>query len=235
MVITELCANARELDLMHSCHCLPQPDWSSDFIAKPEVVPHLRRLTRARLAAWGLADLEDRAELCVSELITNVIDHVGSETPITLTVSLSAAQLRIEVRDSLSVELPALRPFTAFSKTGRGLSLVDAMADRWGVVPTSTGKSTWCELSVLTAMPRRCACRPQLHKAEALLTLYDCVPTSGTELSDRLRVTTREEAATALIADLLWWLRAQGSDPENVLDRAQMHFEAQLGGVAQWN
>ncbi|MFK8847580.1 ATP-binding protein [Streptomyces sp. Ac-502] len=234
-MITEVCANARELDLMYSNHCLPQPDWTSDSIAKPDVVPHLRRLTRARLAAWGLTDLVGRAELCVSELITNVIDHVGSGTPFTLTVSLSAAQLRIEVRDPLSVELPVLRPLSALSETGRGLSLVDAMADRWGVVPTPTGKSTWCEISVLADTPGRGTRGTQLHKAEALLTLYDCVPSSGTEMSDRLRVMTREEAATALIADLLWWLRAHGSDPENVLDQAQMHFEAQLGGAAQWN
>ncbi|CAM5577977.1 non-specific serine/threonine protein kinase OS=Streptomyces rimosus subsp. rimosus (strain ATCC/ DSM 40260 / JCM 4667 / NRRL 2234) OX=1265868 GN=SRIM_019575 PE=3 SV=1 [Streptomyces rimosus subsp. rimosus] len=122
-----------------------------------------------------------------------------------------------------------------FSETGRGLGLVGAMADRWGVVPTATGKTTWCEIASLVDAPCDGACCPELSKAEALLTLYDCVPSQGTALNGRLRVAASEEAAIALIVDLLYWLRAHGRDPEEVLDRAQMHFEGRLGGVAQWS
>lgn len=220
---------------MNSNHRLLQSDWSSDFIAEPEAVPHLRRLTRARLEAWGLTDIEDTAELCVSELITNVIDHVGTGAPATLTVSLSAELLRIEVGDPLGAQFSELRSSAPSAETGRGLGLVGALADRWGVAPTPTGKITWCEIAAPAAMPQRGMCDPQILKADALLTLYDCTPASGAALSDRLRMATREEAATALIVDLLWWLRAHGRDPEEVLDRAQMHFEGQSGGAAQWN
>ncbi|MFH8409022.1 ATP-binding protein [Streptomyces sp. NPDC018019] len=220
---------------MNSNHCIPQTEWSSDIIAKPDVVPGLRRLIRARLDAWGLAEITDTAELCVSELITNVIHHVGAGTPVTLSVSLRVAHLRIEVRDPSKERLPVLLPFNGSSETGRGLGLVGATADRWGVVPSSTGKTTWCEIAALAATPCKSARDPQLLKAEALLTLYDCVPAHSAALHDRLRVATDEEAAVALIVDLLCWLRAQGRDPEEVLDRAQMKFEGRLGGVAQWN
>ncbi|MER7651908.1 MULTISPECIES: ATP-binding protein [Streptomyces] len=220
---------------MYFNHRTSRPEWSSNFIAKPEVVPDLRRLVRARLETWGLAEIEDTAELCVSELITNVIHHVGSGTPVTLSVTLSAAHLRIEVRDPLRERLPVLLSSVGFSETGRGLGLVGAMADRWGVVPTATGKTTWCEIASLVDAPCDGACCPELSKAEALLTLYDCVPSQGTALNGRLRVAASEEAAIALIVDLLYWLRAHGRDPEEVLDRAQMHFEGRLGGVAQWS
>jgi hypothetical protein len=37
-----------------------------------------------------------------------------------------------------------------------------------------------------------------------------------------------EEAAVDLMADLLHWLRAHGCDADEVLDRAQTHFEAEI-------
>jgi hypothetical protein len=40
---------------------------------------------------------------------------------------------------------------------------------------------------------------------------------------------TAEEAAIHVIADLLHWFRAHGRDADQALDRAQMHFEAEVG------
>jgi len=67
--------------------CTPRP-WELPFLAVPEEVAALRRLLRLHLALWGLQELTEAAQLCVSELVANVITHVGPGTPTTLAVSM---------------------------------------------------------------------------------------------------------------------------------------------------
>jgi anti-sigma regulatory factor (Ser/Thr protein kinase) len=128
-------------------NCLPRTDWEVSFAAEPREVPALRRIVRLHLTHWGLPSVIEAAQLCVSELVSNVIRHVGMGAPTTLAVSMNDTKLRLEVRDPAADELPTLVPVETESEGGRGLAIIEAVAENWGVCLTSTGKTTWCELA----------------------------------------------------------------------------------------
>lgn len=86
----------------------PSGHWELPFQAEAEGLSALRRLLRAQLEDWGLQEVSDAAQLCVGELVANVIRHIGPGTPSMLTVSLSGGRLRIEVRDPDPRALPTL-------------------------------------------------------------------------------------------------------------------------------
>ncbi|MBL1094290.1 MULTISPECIES: ATP-binding protein [Streptomyces] len=109
-----------------------------------------REFTRTALADW---DLKQRAEdivLCVSELATNALLHgVPPGRGYRLWLSLSEVAngtLRIEVHDSGGGEpcVPAAA-VTGEAEAGRGLLLVAALADAWGIGERVPGKVVWCE------------------------------------------------------------------------------------------
>ncbi|MGW3102504.1 ATP-binding protein [Streptomyces sp. NPDC001100] len=190
--------------------CTPRKAWELPFLAEPVEVAALRRVLRLHLRIWGLQELTDVVQLCVSELVSNVITHVGAGTPTTLAVSMNGSRLRIEVHDPDTRALPTLVDATDDAETGRGMALVTAATDRWGVQLLADRKVTWCEFGTdLNASGGQCGC----HRAS------------------RLRAAVTEAAAIELISDLLHWLRVHGRDPEDALDRAQMRFEADLGLV----
>ncbi|MER5972139.1 ATP-binding protein [Streptomyces sp. NPDC002055] len=202
--------------------------WELPFLAEAEGIASLRRLVRTRLDSWGLSELTDSAQLCVSELVANVVTHVGIGTPATLALSVEGSTLRVEVADPDGRGLPVLLAAGPDAESGRGMRMVDAVAVRWGVAPTASGKTTWCEIAAGSGPEGEQVGRRSVIKAEALLTLYgrDLPPLASG--ATPLRLVAAEEAAVDLIADLLHWLRAHGCDPEQTLDRAQMHFEADL-------
>ncbi|MFJ9380229.1 ATP-binding protein [Streptomyces sp. NPDC101455] len=103
-----------------------------------------RRIVRAALHYWRLASIADTAELLTSELVTNALRH-GAGHDIGMRVFLSEAHLVIEVRDG-SANRPVLRQATPEDEDGRGLVLVDAMADKWGT--SADGTMTWCSLAL---------------------------------------------------------------------------------------
>ncbi|MEU9648096.1 ATP-binding protein [Streptomyces sp. NPDC056353] len=114
--------------------------WELSLLATPEAVPEVRGLLRHH-------DYDVR--LCVSEMLTNVVDHVGEGTPVTVrVVGPPAGHTRIEVTDPDPRALPLLvRSADATEESGRGLVLLDALALRWGVEQEARGKTTWCELA----------------------------------------------------------------------------------------
>ncbi|WP_307030165.1 ATP-binding protein [Streptomyces canus] len=184
--------------------------WVHLFTAQPSELAELRRTLRIRLILWGLHAHVDVAQLCVSELVTNVIRHVGEGTPVTLRMALREPYLRLEVEDPDMRALPTLLAAGAGMESGRGVALVDILSDhRWGVFLQGDSKVVWCELATAD-VPAACA-----------------LP-SG---SSALRAVAAEEAAIGVMVDLLHWLHACGYDPDDVLDRAQTHFEAALGEV----
>jgi signal transduction histidine kinase len=108
------------------------------LLAAPKAVPELRRLLRGH-------DIDVR--LCASELLTNVIDHLGEGTPVTVRVyGTGTGRTRVEVTDPDPRALPVLLRAPGTSESGRGLALVDAVAVRWGVEPGADHKTVWCEL-----------------------------------------------------------------------------------------
>ena len=102
-----------------------------------------RSLVRDALAAGDAPDLLDTAQLAVSEVITNALVHAG--TLIELRIRLDPARLRVEVTDG-SPRLPFLRDTHPLAGTGRGLRLLDEIADVWGVAARGPGKVVWFEL-----------------------------------------------------------------------------------------
>ncbi|NGO11467.1 ATP-binding protein [Streptomyces sp. HC44] len=209
---------------------MPRKPWDLDFTAEPEEVASLRRVMRLHLGLWGLHEVTDEAQLCVSELVSNVITHVGVGTPTTLAVSMSGTYLRIEVHDPDTRALPTLISAGSDAEAGRGMALVDAIADRWGVQLLADRKVTWCELETgLASADGHCG-GARVTRVEAMLRLYGNERTSLPQAarSHTLTAAVAEEAAIDMIADLLHWLRAHGCDADEALDRAQTHFEAEI-------
>jgi anti-sigma regulatory factor (Ser/Thr protein kinase) len=97
------------------------------------------------LARSGRTDLRADATVLVSELVTNAVLHAGG--PISVSAAYIDSTLRVEVHDTDTHPLPALRRPSASDKTGRGLHLVALLADRWAIVPTPAGKTIWFEIT----------------------------------------------------------------------------------------
>ncbi|WP_330349506.1 ATP-binding protein [Streptomyces sp. NBC_00582] len=189
------------------------------FEAEPAELTGVRRAVRDALSQWGAAALAPDAELAVTELATNVIKHVGEGAAVTLVLEPKDDRLRVELHDK-SHAVPTLIQAGWEGECGRGLHLVASMCLDWGTLLTATGKAVWCELSLESA--RHCV---RVQRAAAVLTEYRRV--AGTSSVAVPTYAVLEESVTDIIADLLHWLTAQGGDPDDVLDRAQMHFEAE--------
>jgi hypothetical protein len=122
----------------------PPPDLEAELLAVPKAVPKLRRAVRGHL---GVACLE--VQLCVSELMGNVIRHVGEGTPVRVRVArVEGGGVRVEVTDPDPRVLPVLLHATGDDESGRGLVLLDAVARRWGVEQGAATKTVWCEVEV---------------------------------------------------------------------------------------
>jgi anti-sigma regulatory factor (Ser/Thr protein kinase) len=106
-----------------------------------------RRWVRHTLDRWGLDDRADDAILIVSELSTNALTHADCST-VLLLLMFAAGTLRIEVRDHDAQKLPVSKNPGPDDVCGRGLVIVEAIADRWGVSITTDGKSVWSELDM---------------------------------------------------------------------------------------
>lgn len=198
--------------------------YMTPFKASPEVLSGLRRAVRDELTSWGLSDLADEAELTVTELATNVYAHVGAGSAATLVLELLADGVRVEVHDT-GCEVPALGVLECAAECGRGLHLLAAMARDWGTHVTGSGKAAWCELAFVLDKVR-----PRVQRANAVIGLYREL--AGPMAAPLLRHwSAREDAAAGLIVDLLHWLAAQDCDPDDVLDRAQRSYEAELGAA----
>ncbi|MGW3497184.1 ATP-binding protein [Streptomyces sp. NPDC001020] len=202
--------------------------WDLAFTAEPAEVAALRRVMRLHLGIWGLHDLTGQAQLCVSELVTNVITHVGHGTPATLAVSMSGTHLRIEVSDPDTRALPTLVDADSDAETGRGMALLDAVADRWGVQLHPDRKVTWCELATPLTSPHGHVGGAGVTRAEALLGLYKQTRRPSEPRSSKLSTLIAQETVIDVLTDLLHWLRAHGWDADDVVDRAQTRFEAQV-------
>ncbi|CAM5443948.1 ATP-binding protein [Streptomyces pilosus] len=118
----------------------------------PAEVGRARRWARSRLAGSGIGADEPLAEtliLLVSELVTNAVVHTGCPAVLRLSLpgagAAAEAVVRLEVADR-SDRAPVPRCVDGESTGGRGLALVDGLADRWGWSAEGAGKRIWCEL-----------------------------------------------------------------------------------------
>ncbi|WP_031169161.1 ATP-binding protein [Streptomyces durhamensis] len=115
-----------------------------------------RLLTLSQFQSWAAPqDLTERAEIVVAELAANAVLHgslPGRSFRLTLAFEASSRLLRVDVTDARGDRWPQGRPLSAASDTplhtsGRGLSLVAAVADHWETLPyPPSGKTVRAEL-----------------------------------------------------------------------------------------
>ncbi|RBY91475.1 ATP-binding protein [Blastococcus sp. TBT05-19] len=108
-------------------------------------VPVARRLVRELMQAWGARQDRDDAALLVTELVANVVDHVGGSDCLTLEATFSEDWLRLGVVDC-SPTRPEVQELDGDSVRGRGMHMVQVVADRWGCEDHRGGKRVWFEL-----------------------------------------------------------------------------------------
>lgn len=109
--------------------------------------PGAARLARQFVLDSGWSDDAEtnlRLATVVSELVTNAILH--ARTPFSVRVSRTGGSIRVAVSDE-SNELPMRRPYDVAEVTGRGLYIVEKLADSWGVSKLPKGKTVWFELA----------------------------------------------------------------------------------------
>jgi anti-sigma regulatory factor (Ser/Thr protein kinase) len=119
--------------------------------AEPASVPFARVHTRQTVAGWGLDHLAEDARLIVSELVTNAVAvtrALDPAAPVALYLAQAGDRLYILVWDCCP-EPPVKRRHDRVAEAGRGLQLVDAVAERWGAcMPVAGGKAVFAWLSV---------------------------------------------------------------------------------------
>jgi anti-anti-sigma factor len=114
--------------------------------ATPVATSLARELVRSVCETSGLEHLADPAELVVTELVANVIQHVGGTMEVAVTVR--ERFLHLSVRDSGRVPPRLGLPDPETGMGGRGLLLVDALTAGWGTSETTGGKIVWATLRI---------------------------------------------------------------------------------------
>ncbi|MFJ2176701.1 ATP-binding protein [Streptomyces sp. NPDC087851] len=120
------------------------------FPSAPEVVSAARDFVRDVLAqeAPGLSDGQvDDVRLIVSELVTNAVRY-GTEPgdSVLVVLAVTDACVRVEVRDPVR-RRPRFRVASQERDRGRGLIIVEALAECWGVADRPFGKAVWAEVA----------------------------------------------------------------------------------------
>ncbi|WP_435846386.1 ATP-binding protein [Streptomyces fradiae] len=157
------------------------------FTSTPRGARLARRLVSHRLDDWGYpytSPANETLTLITAELATNAVRHghvPGRDFRVQLT--LVEDTFRVEVTDTRTEKQPAATPTApdALSESGRGLLLVAALADDWGVSPrrTAPGKTVWAKLH---AQPKG---HPLTHRVAPEPDL-DLLPATSSPLRDDL-------------------------------------------------
>lgn len=104
-----------------------------------------RRFVRQALDAWHL-ECPCEVALLTSELVGNAVEH--ARTQIAVHIAVTDGRLRVSVEDRSAAQ-PVQQVVGPAAHQGRGLDIVDHLADRWGVEsPPDEGKVVWFELAV---------------------------------------------------------------------------------------
>ena len=122
------------------------PGYSETFPALEESADAARKLVRTALAAWRLDDLTDSGVLLVTELVANAIKHTNTRHIRVVVSRPSERFVRIGVVDKARVMPEMVKPGDDLLTSGRGLLLIDALADRWGTDVYPWGKQVWAQL-----------------------------------------------------------------------------------------
>ncbi|MBO0731151.1 MAG: ATP-binding protein [Acidimicrobiaceae bacterium] len=107
------------------------------------------------LHEWDLDEVAGSIVLITSELVTNASVHAA--TPIEMSLSADPAVLELVVGDQ-DPRPPVQRAAGGSRDGGRGLIIVDRLADDWGVAARPTGKDVWARLTPPAAWSHRSTC-----------------------------------------------------------------------------
>ncbi|MFF8409289.1 ATP-binding protein [Streptomyces omiyaensis] len=149
----------------------PSRYYAVELQALPSRIGQIRRIVSAHLRHWKLDALVDPVELGVTELLSNVHRHAQPDKECTVELELLLDRLTVSVRDNDPRIPVATEPSPedlwdepdALATSGRGLAIVGALSDSWGVRPRgASGKDVWF---VLTAPPRPAAPAPAVAEA----------------------------------------------------------------------
>jgi anti-sigma regulatory factor (Ser/Thr protein kinase) len=149
----------------------------------PQAASEARRFVAATCKRWGVEEVADIVSLAVSELVTNALLHAHTEIEIELCVANRALEACVADHDPRP---PVMRPgrsdlladldllagvnpelderqslhvgASGSVTAGRGLLIVNALADEWGVSERSDGKEVWFTLAVPWAHSEPCEC-----------------------------------------------------------------------------
>jgi anti-sigma regulatory factor (Ser/Thr protein kinase) len=129
-----------EVSIMHPARTLV-------LAADAGSVRRARAFVATVLAEWGLAAMAETAMLPTSELVTNAVLHAGSGIGVAVERDDRRSVVRIAVTDG-SRRLPRERTGRPMASRGRGLTIVTATCDSFGVQRSSSGKTVWFELGM---------------------------------------------------------------------------------------
>jgi anti-sigma regulatory factor (Ser/Thr protein kinase) len=117
--------------------------------AVPASVGEARHWLDERLCAWGVrGDVHADALLVLSELVTNALIHTRS-TEIVSQAWATSERLYLAVADQGRVSTePHVCDAGTDAASGRGLLLVQAMTDQWGVLPAADGRVVWAAFPI---------------------------------------------------------------------------------------
>ncbi|MGW7361877.1 ATP-binding protein [Streptomyces sp. NPDC054841] len=129
----------------------------------PRSAGRARALLAEQARDWKIPDdMTETAVLLLSELVTNACRHArvspGREVWTRCVLGGDGATLRVEVSDA-SDALPCARVAAPDDESGRGLTLVAALADAWGAYPRECGigKTVWFEIGDGVRLRQGCA------------------------------------------------------------------------------
>lgn len=119
------------------------------FRLRKDAVPVAREHVRSILTLWLLGELADDAESIVGELAANAVVHAkGIGEFFEVGLRRRDGVLIVEVSDSFQWRMPERGDGDPDGIGGRGLVIVEGLADKWGVRPRETGKTVWAHLAV---------------------------------------------------------------------------------------
>ncbi|CAL9360362.1 ATP-binding protein [Streptomyces sp. enrichment culture] len=131
----------------------PSRHCTVELQALPSRIGQVRRIVSAQLRYWHMDLLIDRAALGVTELLTNVHLHARPDKTCTVEMELLLDRLTVSVHDR-DPRLPVVDDAAPLATCGRGLAMVAAMSESWGVRPDGeSGKSVWFSLPTAAVAP----------------------------------------------------------------------------------
>ncbi|MCG7526176.1 ATP-binding protein [Streptomyces sp. OfavH-34-F] len=132
----------------------PSRHCTVELQALPSRIGQVRRIISAQLRHWQLDALIDQTALGVTELLTNVHRHAQPDKSCTVEIEWLLERLMVSVHDT-DPRLPTVREADDSSTSGRGLALIAAVSESWGVRPRGgAGKVVWFTLPAPAALGR---------------------------------------------------------------------------------